>query len=556
MAKQTYLHKRTNSSVYYFRCRIPKDLAFHFKDRREITFSLQTHDYHEATRMVSIEAGKWQAKFEQLRRSTTSAKTPVKRLDYSDAEIERLCLLWKHCVLETDDQQRLDGYEYETFEEQAERLIETEQDLKRIYARGELEKIYPALDGFLTLLRVAPPADEATYRQLCMSFLKTVLHTTKIQLARQNGEIIETESVAPSDKVYSEHVEQTKTTSSPQMDMDTLLENWRDAVAHRAPSTVESYTAAIREFKTWIKNISADKITRQNIIGFRDYLLKERLQSSKTAEKKIGILCSVLQLAVDDELLSANPAQRIKIPKPKNAPKPRIPYDKADLQSILNSPIYSNEQLTRGGKGEAAKWLPLLGMFTGARLEELAQLHVADIINDAEHGWYFNVTETVDDEDDSDNQTDSDQAKTLKTESSRRRIPVHPQLILAGFLRLVERCRNNGQQRLFPQLVPDSKGKYSGSWSRWWGRYARKVIGINSRRKVFHSFRHGFKDAAREADIAEDVSDALTGHSGGGVGRKYGNEHYPLAPLVRAIALIEYSGLKIPVVEPEISPDR
>ena len=111
MAKQTYLHKRAKSTAYYFRCRIPKDLTCHFKDSREITFSLQTHDYHEATRMVSIEAGKWQAKFEQLRRSTTSAKTLVKRLDYSDAEIERLCLLWKHCVLETDDQQRLDGYE-------------------------------------------------------------------------------------------------------------------------------------------------------------------------------------------------------------------------------------------------------------------------------------------------------------------------------------------------------------------------------------------------------------------------------------------------------------
>ena len=58
MAKQTYLHKRAKSTAYYFRCRIPKDLTCHFKDSREITFSLQTHDYHEATRMVSIEAGK------------------------------------------------------------------------------------------------------------------------------------------------------------------------------------------------------------------------------------------------------------------------------------------------------------------------------------------------------------------------------------------------------------------------------------------------------------------------------------------------------------------
>jgi hypothetical protein len=43
-----------------------------------------------------------------------------------------------------------------------------------------------------------------------------------------------------------------------------------------------------------------------------------------------------------------------------------------------------------------------------------------------------------------------------------------------------------------------------------------------SRSSVFHSFRHGFKDALRSAG-ANDVNDALTGHSGGNsVARGYG----------------------------------
>ena len=48
-------------------------------------------------------------------------------------------------------------------------------------------------------------------------------------------------------------------------------------------------------------------------------------------------------------------------------------------------------------------------------------------------------------------------------------------------------------------------------------------LGIDNPSSVFHSFRHGFKDALRAAGVNEDVSDALTGHSGGNsVARGYG----------------------------------
>jgi integrase len=551
MSKQTYLHKREKSAVYYFRCRIPNDLLSHYDNKREIIYSLKTRDHHEAMRRVSIEAGKQQTEFEALRRTLVNTQKSPKQLVYSDAEIERLSLLWTHCVLETDDRQRLDGYPDESFEEQAERLTDTEQHLKQIYARGELEKIYPALNGFLVLVRVQPPDDPVIYRHLAMSFLKAALQATKLQLARHNGDVVETELIAPANKVYVEHIAQPINEELSRLDLAQLLQNWHEAIPNRAASTVDAYTSAIKEFKVWIKGVSADKVTRQNIIGFRDYLLKERAQHNKTVEKKIGILCSILQLAVDDELLPSNPAMRIKVPKPKHAPKARIPYSEQDMQQIFNSALYTSSEsdLPLGGKGAAAKWLPVLAMYTGARLEEIAQLHVADIKQDSQHGWYFDITDVATQEDDSQTTLTDASPKRLKTESSRRRVPVHPKLQQIGFIHFVKRCRAAGNERLFPQLVPDSKGAYSGSWSKWWSRYARQVIGINNSKKVFHSFRHAFKDACREAGISEEISDALSGHTGGGVGRTYGNDQYPLGPLVRAMVLIEYRNVTIPIIE-------
>ena len=61
---------------------------------------------------------------------------------------------------------------------------------------------------------------------------------------------------------------------------------------------------------------------------------------------------------------------------------------------------------------------------------------------------------------------------------------------------------------------------------------------------MFHSFRHGFKDALRAAGVSEDLNDALTGHSGGGVGRSYGAKdvvrRFGLKQLAEAVAKAEY----------------
>jgi integrase len=66
---------------------------------------------------------------------------------------------------------------------------------------------------------------------------------------------------------------------------------------------------------------------------------------------------------------------------------------------------------------------------------------------------------------------------------------------------------------------------------------------------VFHSFRHGFKDALRAAGESEDINDALTGHSGTTVGQQYGAKQmmrrFGLARLADAVAKVRYPDLDL-----------
>jgi integrase len=235
----------------------------------------------------------------------------------------------------------------------------------------------------------------------------------------------------------------------------------------------------------------------------------------------------------------------------------REPWEMGELRTLFRSPVYASNARPKGGRGEAAYWLPLLGSFTGARLGELASLAVGDVTTDEETG--ITILRIVEDE---------ERGRRLKTVSSRRMVPVHHELVKLGFLDVVERRRVQDGERaaIFPRLTQGPKGGYGEGWSKWLGRYIRS-IGINNRARVFHSFRHGFKDALRAAGVSEDLSDALTGHSGGGVGRRYGaNEmarRFGLHRLAEAVEAVRYPGLDLShltgkgsAYEPCLGPDR
>lgn len=253
--------------------------------------------------------------------------------------------------------------------------------------------------------------------------------------------------------------------------------------------------------------------------------------SGKTQEKYFTMFRGFLMWAVDEELLPKLPGASVKVVRSKDESEDRRrPYSRDQLTTIFSSPVFTGCQsdARRSTAGslifrDSTFWMPLVALYSGMRMGEIAQLLVADvrIENDV---LYLDVNK--------------DEDKTLKTSTSRRRVPVHAVLLEIGFGEYVTSLRTKGTKRLFPDLKPGADGYYSANFSKWWGRYG-KAIGFHTQKTVFHSFRHNFKDALYAADVSETAARQLMGHKDNSPHGGYGTG-LPLQNLKEAIDRIDY----------------
>lgn len=150
-------------------------------------------------------------------------------------------------------------------------------------------------------------------------------------------------------------------------------------------------------------------------------------------------------------------------------------------------------------------WGPMLALYTGARVTELAQLWTDDL-EQISGIWGLHIAPRV------------DRGQQVKNAMSRRFVPVHPALLDAGLIAY----RNEvvaafGTSRLFPGLSQTKPGDTLGDW---WNRTYRKTVRVEG---VFHAFRHTFASRAERCGLPEPRIGRLTGHSTSGtvLGKHY-----------------------------------
>lgn len=132
-----------------------------------------------------------------------------------------------------------------------------------------------------------------------------------------------------------------------------------------------------------------------------------------------------------------------------------------DLTLLFNSKHYIQGSF----KNPSDYWMPLLGLFSGCRGNELAYLFKEDVRKHPENGIFYIFI-----------RINPEINKRAKSKNSVRSIPIHPQLKKLGFLKYINSL--NEGARIFPELIEDNsnKGDFYKKWGNSFNRYEVEKI--------------------------------------------------------------------------------
>jgi integrase len=232
-------------------------------------------------------------------------------------------------------------------------------------------------------------------------------------------------------------------------------------IAHRYKEDLKKLPANMRKQKRY------RGLTVKEILAMKDV----EPMSVTSINKYIGKTSGLLKWAKRNCYLNENYLEGMTIQKKTRDSEARDIFTPEDLHALFYSKEYKEDR----HPNSYCFWVPIIGLFTGMRLNEICQLHLEDIRQEG-GVWLFDVNDMG--------------SKKLKTVSSNRLIPLHS--FLVEDLKLPQYAANlsNKEGRLFPELEKRRDG-YGATASKWFGRY-KKRCGLSGRKKSLHSFRHTF----------------------------------------------------------------
>lgn len=166
-------------------------------------------------------------------------------------------------------------------------------------------------------------------------------------------------------------------------------------------------------------------------------------------------------------------------------------YRDGKLEKIFNPKFYL------AFTTPADYWCPLLMLFTGARINEIAQLYCADVKH---HGTIDYISIHA-------NRPDM----SVKNFHAVRFVPLHPKLVSLGFVEYVGALKKAGHARVFPELPHHKANGYGDAAAGHFDSYL-KGIGEKEEGKITHAFRHLFQDTLKQDGVHPDLIEELVGH--------------------------------------------
>jgi integrase len=495
---------KRRGKTYHARAYVPSDLRQIVK-RREVARSLTTVDYRQAIDRGAVWQGELTRLWSHLRQHSQ---------DMTRDQIDTLIKHYVDSFWENREEDLSRIYDLGEQEAQArlgcvrERIAETESDA----ARNRLDSVEWLAAQLIreTDSEIAPGSD--AFRRLCVRLL-----SVRVDLAREDGRRL-LPTMAQS--VVEQKAKPSPLLSAVIADYDRLeMATWRDRSAQMGRQGLKFFLECVGD-----KEIG--EVTPSEL---REYQAKLRSLPGRRAQtlspasitKHQSYVTGLFKWALDGKLIEINPAPSILKPERSNEADDELRdvFTDDELASIFGGTFRDNREAR-----PERYWIPLLMLHTGARNEEIAQLHVSDV-EEVEGVWCIDINRDTPD-------------KQLKNKFSKRQTPIHPAVIESGFLAYVDGLRDARTERLWPTLTKGNRG-YNAPVSRWFNRRLDE-LGLKTPKKDSYSLRHTFSNKLKQQGVAEYIIDRLTGHKSEGISvSRYGKrvDPKPLLEVVRALPL-------------------
>jgi integrase len=275
----------------------------------------------------------------------------------------------------------------------------------------------------------------------------------------------------------------------------------KDAVPLRR-QTEKKFRVAVEEFAAFRKSDDITTVTAEQADAWMMDMLAKAVLSNNTIKQRLQNLRTVVQWARKQSLgkllPSGNPLELVTLPDYQSVASDERTYTMAEAKQVLLA--------ARKETKPELRWIPWICAYSGARINEIAQLTRGDFFQVGDD-WFYRLTTSG--------------GKTLKTRSSERRVPVHPDLIKEGLMDFITGMDGKESARMFP---PRSQPNIS-EWLREDLKITREKLAPN------HGWRHLFEDVCLVGGVLDAARNYITGRSTGKSGEGYGKSEAMLPGL-------------------------
>lgn len=458
---------------YYSRVKVPVELQ-PVVGKQELVHSLHTKRLDVAKARAAALEGRWRAGLMEAERNKHMDEAELKkRIRHYFDESERIGAAdWLQVDL---DEAYLRG-------RRAELDFMLAENAKQLAGNDFTSSSVALAIGALQLPSV-PPVDSLEYRKLAREVLQAHAELLRRARARLDG-VPDTAAwwqpePAASASAPAEPESIALSLAIRQFTQKKIAEGaWR-------PKTQSAAAVAFADLLGALGDPPVASVTKADMSAYWVGLLKRR-SAPATANKDASFVKQLFAWLLLQDAIKVNPCVALGKAKVAEASQQRQAFTDDDLQRI-----FADWSAVTKGKPERY-WVPLLLAYTGARLDEVASLHKADV-QQVDGIWCLSINT-------------KDQGKRVKTAASRRMVPLHSALLARGFLAVVERAPKG---HLWPALPLGPNG-YGGKLSKWFNRRL-KQMGFESG-KVLHSFRHTVATRLKSADVQEFTIAEIVGH--------------------------------------------